>query len=191
HRPGTVAGRAPAAGPAERDDHPARGRLARGGDPPAVRFRPGRPPRPPGVPAAAGCAHCRAPQSERMRPPLRTRADLVALADDLLAALAPYSSPAGAQITLPGTPGGYGTAADGLEGFARTFLLAAMRLAADPADPAGLAERYARGLTAGTDTSAVEAWVRPSEHGQAKVEAASLALALAWSREQVWAQLSP
>lgn len=125
-----------------------------------------------------------------MRPPLRTRADMVALADDLLAALAPYASPGGAQITLPGTPGGYGTAVDGLEGFARTFLLAAMRLAADPADPAGLAERYARGLTAGTDTSAVEAWVRPSEHGQAKVEAASLALALDWSREQVWDQLS-
>ncbi|WP_277051498.1 DUF2264 domain-containing protein [Ruania albidiflava] len=126
-----------------------------------------------------------------MRPPLRTRADLVALADDLLAAVTPYTSPGGALITLPGTPGGYGTAVDALEGFARTFLLAAMRLRADPADPAGLAERYARGLTAGTDPSAVEAWVRPSEHGQAKVEAASLALALDWSREQVWDRLSP
>src|SRR5699024_11223571 len=123
-------GRAPAAGPAERDDHPARGRLARVGDPPAVRLRPGRPRRPPGVPAAAGCAHCREHRSQRMRPPLRTRADLVALADDLLAATAPYASPGGAQITLPGTPGGYGTAVGGLEGFARTFLLAAMRLRA-------------------------------------------------------------
>src|SRR5699024_7597342 len=131
HRPGTVAGRAPAAGPAERDDHPARGRLPGLGDPPAVRFRPGRPRRAPGVPAATRRAHCGEHRGERMRPPRRTRADLVTLADDLLAAVAPYASPGGAQITLPGTPGGYGTAVDGLEGFARTFLLAAMRLRAD------------------------------------------------------------
>src|SRR5699024_6330275 len=127
--------------PAERDGHPARGRLPGLGDPPVVRLRPGRPRRPPGVPAATRRAHRGEHRGERMRPPLRSRADLITLADDLLAATVPYTSPGGAQITLPGTPGGYGTAVDALEGFARTFLLAAMRLRAAPTDPAGLAER--------------------------------------------------
>jgi hypothetical protein len=51
------------------------------------------------------------------------RAWLAAYADRLLAAVQPYASPTGSLITLPGRPGGYGTAVDGLEGFARTFLL--------------------------------------------------------------------
>ncbi|MFI8524289.1 DUF2264 domain-containing protein [Promicromonospora sukumoe] len=115
------------------------------------------------------------------------RAWLAGYADELLAAVRPYASPSGSLITLPGTPGGYGTAVDGLEGFARTFLLAGFRLAGeDGADPTGLAERYAAGLAAGTDPTHPERWTRPEEHGQAKVEAASLALILDLTRPWIW-----
>lgn len=120
------------------------------------------------------------------------RAWLASYADRLLAAVRPYASPSGSLITLPGTPGGYGTAVDGLEGFARTFLLAGFRLAGeDGADPHHLAERYAAGLAAGTDTTHPERWTRPEEHGQAKVEAASLALILDMTRPWIWDRLAP
>ncbi|MGI5189218.1 DUF2264 domain-containing protein [Promicromonospora sp. CA-289599] len=120
------------------------------------------------------------------------RAWLTAYADRLLAGVRPYASPSGSLITLPGRPGGYGTAVDGLEGFARTFLLAGFRLAGeDGADPTGLAERYAAGLAAGTDPAHPERWTRPEEHGQAKVEAASLALILDMTRPWIWDRLSP
>lgn len=117
---------------------------------------------------------------------------LAAYADRLLAGVQPYASPSGSLITLPGAPGGYGTAVDGLEGFARTFLLAGFRLAGEEgADPTGLAERYAAGLAAGTDPTHPERWTRPEEHGQAKVEAASLALILDMTRPWIWDRLSP
>jgi hypothetical protein len=120
------------------------------------------------------------------------RAWLAAYADRLLAGVQPYASPSGSLITLPGTPGGYGTAVDGLEGFARTFLLAGFRLAGeDGADPQHLAERYAAGLAAGTDAAHPERWTRPEEHGQAKVEAASLALILDMTRPWIWDRLAP
>ncbi|MEU4364726.1 DUF2264 domain-containing protein [Promicromonospora sp. NPDC023987] len=120
------------------------------------------------------------------------RAWLAGYADRLLAGVRPYASPSGSLITLPGEPGGYGTAVDGLEGFARTFLLAGFRLAGeDGADPTGLAERYAAGLAAGTDPAHPERWTRPEEHGQAKVEAASLALILDMTRPWIWDRLSP
>lgn len=123
---------------------------------------------------------------------IRNRAELAQFADSLLLAVRPYASAGHGRITLPGTPGGYGTAVDGLEGFARTFLLAGFRLAGEQgADQHGYAEWYARGLVAGTDPSAPDRWVRPTEHAQAKVEAASLALILDLTREWIWDRLSP
>ena len=111
-------------------------------------------------------------------------------ADDLLAAVSPWASPEHALITMPGASGGYGRAVDGLEGFARTFLLAGFRLAGERgADPHGYAEYYARGLAAGTDPDSPERWTRLSEHGQAKVEAASIALILDMTRPWIWDQL--
>ena len=110
------------------------------------------------------------------------------LADGMLAAVRPFASPGHAQIVLPGGPGGYGTAVDGLEGFARTFLLAGFRLAGERGqDPDNLAEWYA----AGTDPSSPDRWVRLGEHGQAKVEAASLALVLDLTRPWLWDRLAP
>jgi len=115
-----------------------------------------------------------------------------ALADAMLGAVRPFASPEGALVTLPGQEGGYGRAVDGLEGYARTFLLAGFRLAGERgADPHGYAERYAAGLAAGTDPRSPERWVRLSEHGQAKVEAASIALVLDMTRPWIWDRLGP
>ncbi len=121
-----------------------------------------------------------------------TRRTWVGLADRLLLAARPWSSSGHARVTPPGPEGGYGHDVDGLEGFARTFLLAGFRLAGDGgADPLGLADWYARGIDAGTDPSAPDRWVRLDEHPQAKVEAASIALILDMTRPWIWDRLDP
>jgi len=121
------------------------------------------------------------------------RARWLSTADRLLDGVAPFRSRDGARITPPGPEGGYGRAVDGLEGFARTFLLAALRLrGADPdEDLDDLADAYRRGVVAGVDPASPERWVRLEEHGQAKVEAASIALALDLTRPHVWDRLDP
>ncbi|NHI16600.1 DUF2264 domain-containing protein [Microbacterium excoecariae] len=117
------------------------------------------------------------------------REHLLRVADAILAGASRHASPSGALVRYPGAPGGYGARVDALEGFARTFLLAAFRIAGDPAGTAPLAERYARGIAAGVDPSHAERWPRPDEVDQAKVESAALALGLHLTREQVWARL--
>jgi hypothetical protein len=107
-------------------------------------------------------------------------------ADEMLRAVRPYASPDHTRIDLPGAPGAYGADCDGLEGFARTFVLAAIRLrGAGGADPDGIAEWYAAGLRAGPDV-----WPRPDQLDQAKVEAASIALGLHLSRPWLWDRLA-
>ncbi|MEV7972603.1 DUF2264 domain-containing protein [Cellulomonas sp. NPDC089187] len=119
------------------------------------------------------------------------RARWAALADRMLAAVRPWASSGHGRITLPGVEGGYGHAVDGLEGFARTFLLAGFRLTGERgADPHGYAEWYARGIATGVDPDAADRWVRMTEHPQAKVEAASLALVLDMTRPWIWDRLS-
>jgi hypothetical protein len=105
-----------------------------------------------------------------------------AAADDLLFALRPHASPDHARLHLPGPASAYGRDSDALEGFARSFLLAAFRLRGqNGADPGGLAEWYAAGLKAGPGV-----WPRPDRLDQAKVEAASIALGLHLSRPWIW-----
>jgi hypothetical protein len=114
-----------------------------------------------------------------------TREHWAAAADGLLAAVRPFASPDHARIDLPGRASAYGRDSDALEGFARTFLLAAIRLRGeDGADPHGLAEFYAAGLRAGPDV-----WPRPDRLDQAKVEASSIALGLHLSRPWIWDRL--
>src|SRR6478752_819786 len=93
------------------------------------------------------------------------RARWAAFGDHLLASALPYASPGHARITLPGPEGGYGGAVDGLEGFARTLLLAGFRVAGERG--AGLDELidwYARGIATGTDPTSPHRWVRLPEH---------------------------
>ncbi|MET8161338.1 DUF2264 domain-containing protein [Sphaerisporangium sp. NPDC005289] len=121
-----------------------------------------------------------------------TRNHWAALADHLLLSARRYASPSHARIGFPGPPGGYGADVDALEGFARTFLAAGFRVAGeDGRDPLGLMEWYAEGLAAGTDPRSPDRWVRLEEHGQAKVEAASIAMVLHLTRPWLWDRLGP
>ncbi|HWU28000.1 MAG TPA: DUF2264 domain-containing protein, partial [Microbacterium sp.] len=119
-----------------------------------------------------------------------SREALVAFADRMLSGAAAWASPGFARITPPGAPGGYGTAVDGLEGFARTFLLAGFRIAGARGEGVDqLIHDYSRGIAAGVDPASEERWVRLDEHPQAKVEAASLALILDMTRPWIWDRL--
>ncbi|WSL80556.1 DUF2264 domain-containing protein [Kitasatospora sp. NBC_01266] len=126
-----------------------------------------------------------------------TRAHWEAVADGLLESVARFAGPEHALIPLPGErPSISGRRSDGLEGYARTFLLAAFRVAgAGGADPAGLLRRYAEGLAAGTRTPTAEgdladgdqvSWPSIVERRQALVEAASIAVGLRLTRPWLW-----
>ncbi|WP_431907691.1 DUF2264 domain-containing protein [Nonomuraea jabiensis] len=122
----------------------------------------------------------------------RPREHWVKVADGLLDAVVPYASPGFAQYRLPGRTSWSGADSDGLEGFARTFLLAAFRLAGDPAGaPAGLLERYADGLAHGTDPGHEHAWPAITDLNQTIVEAASIAIALHETRPLLFDRLDP
>ncbi|MEV1005164.1 DUF2264 domain-containing protein [Nonomuraea sp. NPDC050202] len=122
----------------------------------------------------------------------RPREHWVKVADGLLEAVTPYATPGSAQYRLPGRAGRAGPASDGLEGFARTFLLAAFRLAGDPAGaPAALLERYADGLAHGTDPGHEYAWQPIADGHQTIVEAASIAIALHETRPLLFDRLDP
>jgi hypothetical protein len=126
-----------------------------------------------------------------------TRAHWVAAADDLLLSAARFRSPMGARIDLPGRPSQQGVRTDGLEGFARTFLLAAFRGAGstDPVAAEHLA-RYLDGVVAGTRSPGrddAESWPvigHIGRSGQAHVEAASIALSLHLTKAHTWDTLS-
>ncbi|MGW3243488.1 DUF2264 domain-containing protein [Streptomyces sp. NPDC001070] len=123
-----------------------------------------------------------------------TRAHWEAVADGLLAAVAPHATPGGALYHLPGDRHSQsGARSDGLEGYARTFLLAAIRLAgAGGDDPSGLLQRYADGLAAGTARpggDGPEDWPVVADRTQPLVEAASIAIGLRLTRPLLWDRL--
>ncbi|MFF1658458.1 DUF2264 domain-containing protein [Streptomyces sp. NPDC058255] len=109
-----------------------------------------------------------------------TRAHWEAVADSLLAAVAPYATADGALYHFPGEHTSVsGRLSDGLEGYARTLLLAAFRR------DEKVLERYADGLAAGT----AGVWPRVEHRSQPLVEAASIALALRLTRPLLWDRL--
>ncbi|MET9385156.1 DUF2264 domain-containing protein [Streptomyces sp. NPDC002928] len=109
-----------------------------------------------------------------------TRAHWEAAADALLAAVEPYATEDRALYHLPGDHESWsGRLSDGLEGYARTLLLAAFRR-----DETALG-RYAEGLAAGVGG----VWPRIEDRGQPLVEAASIALALRLTRPLLWDRL--
>ncbi|WP_022882797.1 DUF2264 domain-containing protein [Gryllotalpicola ginsengisoli] len=121
-----------------------------------------------------------------------TRAHWAAVADQLLLALRPFFSPGRARVRLPGRTSSSGHDSDELEGFARSLLLVGFRIAGEQgADPHGFLDWYRAGLIAGTDPQSPERWPTPGELGQAKVEAASLALVLELTRPWLWDTLAP
>ncbi|MEV0638330.1 DUF2264 domain-containing protein [Streptomyces sp. NPDC050619] len=125
-----------------------------------------------------------------------TRAHWEAVADGLLTAAWRWSTPGRALLDLPGPPSRSGVRSDGLEGYARTFLAAAFRVAgADGDDPHGWLDRYAQGLAAGTRTPGrddTESWPLILGHdvqGQPMVESASVALGLRLTAPWLWKHL--
>ncbi|MGW1227199.1 DUF2264 domain-containing protein [Streptomyces sp. NPDC001515] len=127
-----------------------------------------------------------------------TRAHWEAAADGLLKAAWRWATPEGALLDLPGRPSASGVRSDGLEGYARTFLAAAFRVAgAGGADPHGWLGRYADGLAAGTRTPGrddAESWPLIRDHtvfGQPMVESASVAIGLRLTRPWLWDRLDP
>jgi hypothetical protein len=106
--------------------------------------------------------------------------------DNTLRAVRRHASPGHALVALPGPVSVSGARSDGLEGFARTFLAAGFRLARGFPGDGALAQWYAEGLAAGTDPASPEAWPRLADTPQARVEAASVAIALHESRAVLW-----
>ncbi|MEU8527512.1 DUF2264 domain-containing protein [Streptomyces sp. NPDC048629] len=138
--------------------------------------------------------HVSLPPTDRVLSPRTgwTRAHWEAVADALLAGVAPYATPGFAQYRLPGRGSWSGIVCDGLEGYARTFLLAALRIAGAGGDvDPRLVERYAAGLAAGTDPASGEAWPRLTDCSQQMVEAASVAIGLHETRPWIWDRLDP
>lgn len=127
-----------------------------------------------------------------------TRRHWEAAADGLLGAAWRWAGPRGAFLDLPGRPSANGVRSDGLEGYARTFLAAAFRVAgAKGEDPHGWLDRYAEGIAAGTRNPGredAESWPLILDHdvqGQPMVESASVALSLRLTREWLWDRLDP
>ena len=119
-----------------------------------------------------------------------TRAHWAAVADHLLLSLRPYFTSTRSQVRLPGRTSSSGADSDGLEGFARSFMLFAFRLTGERgADPHGFLDWYRDGLVAGTDPSNPERWILPAAQAQAEVEAASIALGLQLTRPWLWDML--
>ena len=134
------------------------------------------------------------PAENRERSPFTgwTREHWAAIADHLLLSLRPYFTASGSRVVLPGKASASGEASDGFEGFARSLLLYAFRTAGENgADPLDFTSWYRRGLLAGTDPANRERWPTPREKDQAKVEAASVALALQLTRPWLWDTFSP
>lgn len=140
------------------------------------------------------------PADDRAKSPVTgyTRAHWEAAADGLLKAAWQWATPGSAMLDLPGRPSASGVRSDGLEGYARTFLAAAFRVAgAGGKDPHGWLERYADGLAAGTRTPGrddAESWPLIRDHtvfGQPMVESASVAIGLRLTRPWLWDRLDP
>ncbi|MEU6087310.1 DUF2264 domain-containing protein [Streptomyces sp. NPDC047085] len=124
----------------------------------------------------------RLPADDRSRSPYTgyTRAHWEAAADALLAAVEPFATADRALYHLPGDHVSHsGRLSDGLEGYARTLLLAAFRK-----DETVLG-RYAEGLVTGPGG----VWPRITDRSQPLVEAASIALALRLTQPLLWDRL--
>ncbi|ASN22076.1 DUF2264 domain-containing protein [Arthrobacter sp. YN] len=118
------------------------------------------------------------------------RQHLAVLADELLMAVRPYANATHSHILIPARDGRGISPIDGLEGFARSFMLAAFRLVGEKGnDPLGLIPWYSQGLAAGVDPNNPQRWPLPNEQPQAKVEAAALVVGLHLTRKWLWDRL--
>jgi len=115
-----------------------------------------------------------------------TRAHWLAAADRILDAAWARATEQGAMVDFGSGTGIVSSRMDLLEGFARSFLLAALRIAGDPEGTGSLVQRYADAFRYAT---AQRVWPDLTDHSQATVEAASIAIGLHLTRDTVWAAL--
>ena len=128
------------------------------------------------------------PPEDKSRSPITgwTRAHWEATADRILTAGRAHSTPGGSFVKSSPEQG----PVVGLEGFARTSLLAAYRIATADAqirDP--LVSWLGRGIETGTRQGTPDSWPVPGDRDQSIVESAWIAIALAETRAHLWDQL--
>lgn len=111
------------------------------------------------------------------------REEMATVADDLIAGAILASTSSGAMFATPPDP------VDRLEGFARSFLLAAIRIAGDAGAAEQWCEHYRHALAAGVDPESGDAWPVQTDHGQVTVEATAIAVGLHLSRQWIWDEL--
>ncbi|MBU0935405.1 MAG: DUF2264 domain-containing protein [Spirochaetes bacterium] len=102
-----------------------------------------------------------------------------------------------ARQYIPGPRSHHGQVADELEGFTRSFIMAAPWLSGSTADGFELdgiqydvAGFYRSGILAGTDPANPEYWGNPVDYAQHLVEMASLSWGLWQSRDRIWERFS-
>jgi hypothetical protein len=107
------------------------------------------------------------------------------------------ASPHKARQFIPGPRSHHGRVADELEGFTRSFIMAAPWLSSSDADgfeldgvPYDVAGFYREGILAGTDPTNPEYWGDPVDFAQHLVEMASLTWGLWQSRTRIWERFS-
>ncbi|MFB0515035.1 MAG: DUF2264 domain-containing protein [Candidatus Neomarinimicrobiota bacterium] len=125
--------------------------------------------------------------------------DWLAVASAILRNVHPHFSPGRALVTFEGTrPSIYGPLSDGVEGFARTFLLVGFwlkhrsngKLALENGTQVDWLDIYQQGLLHGTDPNHPEYWGEISGKHQYMVEAASISIGLYFSRPLIWDSFS-
>lgn len=115
-----------------------------------------------------------------------TRSDLVDIALQLIHGATSYGDKNHGLIYIPGPKSKHGIKSDALEGFARTFLIYAFLSVGTPEyRKSEEAEWFIYGFENG-----VKSWPGLNEIGQARVEAAMIALGLDLTRDWVWNPLS-
>lgn len=119
--------------------------------------------------------------------PLRTREDVAALLQQLLAPLGPYYSPGKARLMLGHSGAGYSTDIAGMEAFSRV-LWGLVPLLAGGGDSV-LWDTVLEGVASGTDPAHEEYWGEVTDYDQRLVEMAVFGYALALIPDRFWKPL--
>jgi hypothetical protein len=117
-----------------------------------------------------------------------SRQDWISLADRLVTGALNTVRPATAVTQVEAPPSAHGHAADGLEGFARSFLMLSFRMAGTGGGaPHGTVDRVREIVSIGTTSPDPSLrWLQPSDYGHAVVEASSIALSFWLSKPWIW-----
>lgn len=119
--------------------------------------------------------------------PLKTREDLAAALQQLLAPLRPYYSKGKARLEIGATGASYPAAVAGMEGFSRVLWGLIPLLAGGGSSD--LWDTVLEGIKNGTDPGHEEYWGKVADYDQRLVEMAVFGYALALIPEQIWEPL--